>query len=74
MKCVHCGCTEENACLVRVADQPADYQRAVAAIARRQKRPTPEVMGCSWFETDPPVCSAPACVEKHMETLTNPSP
>jgi hypothetical protein len=75
MKCIHCGCTERHACRVRVDEQPEDYQRAVRALARRRHQPVPETIGCSWFETDPPVCSAPACVAKHTEQLTtNPSP
>lgn len=73
--CVFCGCTERNACALRVADQPEDFRRAIAALAKRQGVDVPEVVGCTWFETDPPVCCAPACVEKHMEQLaTNPSP
>jgi hypothetical protein len=69
MICIHCGCTEDNACLLRVAEQDERLQTLVRALARRHGTAVPEVIGCSWFETDPPVCSAPACVAKHTEQL-----
>lgn len=67
--CVFCGCTEENACVVVVAEQTPAFQRVLQAAAKRARREVPEFIGCSWFETDPPVCSAPACVGKYTEQL-----
>jgi hypothetical protein len=71
MKCVYCGCTEEKACRVEVETQSARAQLFLAAAAAHMRAPMPRMMSCSWFETDPPVCSAPACVAKHAETLTH---
>lgn len=70
MECIHCGCTEDRACPIQVASLPADRQFYIAAAARHMGVAVPASIGCSWFETDPPVCSAPACVAKHTESLT----
>ena len=47
--CIHCGCTETNACEVLVSFAQADGAGELA------------VVGCWWISLEPPVCSAVNC-------------
>lgn len=63
MKCVYCGCTVDNACLVLVDEQPPAVRDRIRRYYRSARREVPAQTGCSWISTEPPICSAPACVE-----------
>lgn len=64
MKCTYCSCTEEKACVVVVATQPARIRERIEAMYARAGAAVPRTLGCSWFNYDPPVCSAAKCVAK----------
>jgi hypothetical protein len=52
-KCIHCGCTDDRACMLT-----GDEAGALFADANDR-------FPCSWISLVPPVCSAPACQAKH---------
>lgn len=63
MRCQYCGCTEDRACRVKTLDQPPSIRQLIAAQSLEAGVRMPLVTGCAWVQHDPPVCSAPKCVE-----------
>lgn len=67
MKCIHCGCTEERACIMLFVEQPFAIQASIERTHVQVGRPLPapdDEMGCAWVSVAPPVCSNPSCVRK----------
>lgn len=66
--CVHCGCTDDRACRIRVGEIPVDEMSILESVygfelAGAQAEDT---TACWWISLTPPVCSAPACRAKHL--------
>ncbi len=59
MKCKFCGCTDSNACQLRIVireDEPGGCRLALPGEPADGLRP------CSWFLFE--ICDAPACIER----------
>jgi hypothetical protein len=56
-RCRFCGCTEENACAIPIAEGSDGKQRLA-----RSNEEVLEVIPCSWYLEE--CCNAPACLEK----------
>lgn len=69
--CVYCGCTEDRACIVPVADLSPRDQRTAATFGALSVAGT---IACWWISKDPPVCSAPACRAKYEQRRHAPDP
>ena len=65
-RCIHCGCTDDRACMIPVAELEAAIAHgdfsfdSVSVIPKRLDDSVP----CWWIKRTPPVCSSPACVAK----------
>lgn len=64
--CVHCGCTESRACLIRI--QELDLKLLRRVIGRASEIQPGHRVACWWVSMDPLVCSNPACVTAHAAT------
>jgi hypothetical protein len=76
MRCIHCGCTEARACIMLFVEQPLQLQHVIeeARLEAGRRPPLPNAeMGCAWISTEPPVCSNPSCVRKHLASLKVPA-
>lgn len=64
--CVHCGCTDDRACRIRVGDIPVNDMSILESVYGFElagARPN-DTTACWWISMNPPVCSAPACRAK----------
>lgn len=56
-RCRFCGCTEENACAIPIAEELDGTVRLA-----RTPRETIQLLPCSWYL--PACCNKPECIEK----------
>jgi hypothetical protein len=63
--CIHCGCTDDSACLIDVDALTPNDRRDVEQYFAEQPAPLPDRVPCWWISEDPLVCSNPHCVELH---------
>ncbi len=63
--CIYCGCTDDRACLIPLADfdSPTIREAYAQLVAECEslRAPVRATTACWWISKDPPVCSAPAC-------------
>lgn len=74
--CIFCGCTEQRACrYVPTAEEMLQRADAERLHELEQLGETPagvdtawlQEVSCYWLQLDPPICSAPGCVEKRKD-------
>jgi hypothetical protein len=62
MQCVFCGCTDERACVTPVEELPPAVLAFYVTRYGFAEDTLPATLPCTWISTDPPICSAPACI------------